>query len=253
MRKNTHCIMVIDDLANRCHDCDILLDQNLVANPESRYEKLVSKQCLKLLGVKYALLRDEFYAQRPLSKQRSSLHRIFVSFGGSDLHNLTSLSIEAILKLKTKIPNLVADIVVGTNNPQLDQIEKQCAEHDILQLHIQSQEVAVLINQADIALGAGGSTHWERCFLGLPALIAIVADNQKESSELLASLGCCTLLGEITDITAQKIIDNLVSIANKPSSLLEMSKKASALISPEEGTQKVVAAIEKFLRGVDNG
>jgi len=253
MRQKAQAIMVIDDLANRCHECDILLDQNLVLKPDSRYEKLVSKNCVKLLGVKYALLRDEFYFQRSLSKPRTSLRRIFVSFGGSDLDNLTSMSIEAILKLEAKIPSLVADIVVGKNNPQLDQIKKQCAEHNNLQLHIQSQEVAVLINQADLALGAGGSTHWERCFLGLPALVAIVADNQKQSSELLASFGCCALLGEIIDVTAQKITDSLVSIANKPNSLLEMSKKASALIAPEDGTQKVVLAVKEFLRGVGNG
>ena len=61
MRKFAEKIIVIDDLANRKHDCDFLIDQNLYEDNESRYEELVNKNTIKLLSPKYAIIKEEFY------------------------------------------------------------------------------------------------------------------------------------------------------------------------------------------------
>lgn len=247
MRGTTKQIMVIDDLANRDHDCDILLDQNAMPDAAKRYDNLVARDCLKLLGPEYAILRPEFYDYREELRERNSLRSLLVSYGGTDPENLTAIAIEAILN--AKVPSLTADIVVGGNHRELTQIKQLCAPHPQLRLHIQTKEMARLMSEADLALGAGGSTHWERCFLGLGALITTVAENQIASSQYLDKLGCCRLLGDASTLTAAQLISEIESYAAEPQRLEEMSKRAISLIGPEEGTLKLIAAVIKATTG----
>lgn len=247
MRSTTQKIMVIDDLANRQHDCDILLDQNALPDAAHRYDNLVPQHCAKLLGPEYAILRIEFYLHRETLRVRDALRSILVSYGGTDPLNLTAIAIEAILNVKNA--SLTADIVVGGNHSKLTQIKQLCSQHPQLTLHIQTKEMAQLMSNADLALGAGGSTHWERCFLGLGALISTVADNQKASSQYLDSLGCCRLLGDASSLTANQLTSEIERIAGDSQSLLEMSERAASLIHPEDGTNKVIKVINQITGG----
>lgn len=247
MRGTTKQIMVIDDLADRPHDCDILLDQNALPNAENRYDSLVPQHCLKMLGPEYALLRPEFYLNREEPRVRDALRSILVSYGGTDPENLTAIAIEAILD--ANIAALTADIVVGGNHRQLTMIKQLCAPHPQLTLHIQTKEMARLMNNADLALGAGGSTHWERCFLGLGALITTVAENQVPSSQYLHELGCCRLLGDAASLTAAQLTKEIERISANPQELLKMSEKAASLIGPEDGTIKVIETLIEVTTG----
>ncbi len=170
-------IMAIDDIADRHHDCDVLLDQNFYIDMQERYAGKVSAQCRQLLGPRYALLRDEFRESRNQVKQRSgSVKRILVFFGGMDADNYTGRAIEALAMLEAGAWQV--DVVIGMQHPCREQIEALCKLHGY-HCHVQTKRMAELMAHADLAIGAGGSAMWERCCLGLPALSVCVADNQR--------------------------------------------------------------------------
>ncbi|HEX5792517.1 MAG TPA: UDP-2,4-diacetamido-2,4,6-trideoxy-beta-L-altropyranose hydrolase, partial [Rheinheimera sp.] len=138
LRQRCKHIMVIDDLANRRHDCDLLLDQNLLPQAEQRYAERVPAHCETLLGPRYALLREEFYqAAAPRDP-----NRILIGFGGSDEQHLTALAIKALQQLKPGA--YTADIVIGANNPWRADIAQQLASLPNVQLHVQCNYMAPL-------------------------------------------------------------------------------------------------------------
>lgn len=237
MRQRCQNIMVIDDLANRPLDCDLLLDQNLLPNMDSRYRSLVPASCQQLLGPRYALLREEFYQQHG---PRKSNH-LLVSFGGSDEQNLTSLAIEAIASLKS-FP-ITADIVIGLNNPWQVSIKQQCAQLSNVKLHIQTDAMAVLMQKAQLMLGAGGATHWERCVTGLPALVVTVAENQLATTQYLDKLGACVWLGSPANISKKTMAEKIEYYMQQPELLLSISKAAKTIISHDAGTPFIVKQI----------
>lgn len=184
-------IMVIDDIANRPHDCDIILDQNLYDNAKERYTGLVPTKCRLLLGPEYALLRPEFREARERLGARlvrnGNVKRIMVFFGGSDPSNETAKAIRALQILNRN--DIEADIIVGIANPHRTEVEELCAQAPNLHFHCQVPNMADFMCTADLALGAGGSTTWERCALGLPTIAVIIADNQAEMTETAARQG----------------------------------------------------------------
>ncbi|WP_196599571.1 UDP-2,4-diacetamido-2,4,6-trideoxy-beta-L-altropyranose hydrolase [Pectinatus frisingensis] len=193
-------IMVIDDLANRKHDCDILLDQNFFLNKESRYNDLVPNNCELFLGPKYALLREEFYeAQKCLRKRTGKVCNILVFYGGSDLTNETSKAVRALISLD--LADVTADIIVGEGNLNKDAIRNLCSRYKFLRYHEQVNNMAEFMNQADLMLGAGGTTTWERHFLKLPAIVTVVADNQLQGTIDCAKAGIVTYIGEAKNVT----------------------------------------------------
>jgi UDP-2,4-diacetamido-2,4,6-trideoxy-beta-L-altropyranose hydrolase len=207
IRQKAQRIMVIDDIANRKHDCDVLLDQNLYDNPEHRYTSRVQPDCRLLLGPEYALLRPEFREARERLGSRlirnGEVKRIMVFFGGSDPSNETAKAVKALQMLGLK--DIEADIIVGIANPHRAEIEQLCALSPNLHFHCQVPNMADFMKQADLALGAGGSTTWERCCLGLPTIAIIIAENQAEMTETAARHGLQWNLGWYHTVTAQDI------------------------------------------------
>ena len=172
-------IMVIDDLANRHHECEMLLDQNWFDNKESRYRKLLPTGCTLLLGPEYALLRPEFSEARKKNKPRNGgVKRIFVYFGGSDPHNLTKMTLMVLCELE--LSHLEVDVVIGQNNLQESELKELCLKRPFTQLHTQVDNMATIMAKADLAIGAGGGTTWERICLNLESCVIIIAKNQDE-------------------------------------------------------------------------
>jgi len=187
-------VMAIDDLADRPHDCDLLLDQNYCHGMDSRYSGLVPSQCRLLLGPKYALLRAEFSRARAGLKQRDgTLQRILVFFGGSDPSNETAKALAGIRQFN--LPKVALDVVVGSSNPQREEVRRLCDTLPNAAYHCQVDNMAEMMANADLAIGGGGTTTWERCCLGLPALVAILADNQAELVKAVAEYGAIVNLG----------------------------------------------------------
>jgi UDP-2,4-diacetamido-2,4,6-trideoxy-beta-L-altropyranose hydrolase len=169
-------LMIIDDLADRYHDCEILLDQNFYSNYQYRYQQLVPKSCNLLLGPQYALLRPEFGEMHRCVKMRNGeISNILVFMGGSDSTNETKKVLLALEKINFAG---VVNVVVGYSNPYRDEIIEICNRHENYKFYCQVDNMAELMNKADLAIGAGGSTTWERCCLALPSLVISVAENQ---------------------------------------------------------------------------
>lgn len=197
-------IAVVDDLANRAHQCDILLDQNYYSNLQERYHGLVPATCRQLLGPSYVILRPEFYRLPKQLTQRNGERRILIFFGGSDPTNETMKALQAVQELQDReamqLSEWQVDVIVGQANPKRQQIALLCKQIDA-HFHCQIDYLAELMYQATFSLGAGGVTMWERCYVGLPSIVTIVAENQRQSVLDTARQGAIKLLGWHEDIS----------------------------------------------------
>jgi UDP-2,4-diacetamido-2,4,6-trideoxy-beta-L-altropyranose hydrolase len=189
LRRSARRIASIDDIANRQHDCDVLLDPNFYSDMASRYIGSVPPHCRMLLGPRFALLRPEFGQFHDHVRPRTgSVKRILVFFGGVDTRNYTGAAIQALAELG--IPDVQIDVVIGEMHPAREGIESECLRLGF-SLHVQSGRMAELMAAADLAIGAGGGAAWERCCVGLPTLAICVAENQRRQ---IADAACAGLL-----------------------------------------------------------
>ncbi len=220
-------LMVIDDIADRQHDCDVLLDQNYFAGMESRYISKVPPHCQLLLGPRYALLREEFRALREKVKFRAGdIKKILVFFGGVDADNYTILAIQALVELNCKQQ---VDVVIGAQHPNREQIKQACINHGFI-CHVQTRRIAELMAEAHLAIGAGGSACWERCCLGLPALIVAVAGNQVDIAKALDSVGACYYVGENNVVNSDSLKHSINELFVAKDQVLSISKQAFSLV-----------------------
>lgn len=220
LRNVTNKIMVIDDLADRLHDCDVLLDQNFYQDMDTRYVGKVPSHCHLLLGPSYALLRDAFRKQRQHVKPRTGdINNLLVFFGGVDAKNYTSLALEAIVASKLACD---VNVVVGLQHPNLQDIEKLCKAHHYV-CHVQTHQMAALMAKADLAIGAGGTAMWERCCMGLPSMCISTADNQEQQVSDLMDKGFIVALQKNQDVS-ELIKYALLMLHDDPSCLAAMSK-----------------------------
>lgn len=223
-------IMVIDDLADRPHECDVLLDQNLAPAGAARYDGLVPAHCARLCGPRYALLREEFAAARAtLPARDGTVRRLFVFLGGADQHNDTG----SVLAALAGMDNLETDVVIGAANPHHATLARQCAALPGVRLHRQVDNVAALMAQADLAIGAGGGAMWERCSVGLPAIVLALAENQRPGCAALAEAGGALYLGESGPDSGTRLAAALQVARASPWLLRQMGATGLALVDGE--------------------
>jgi len=224
-------LMVIDDLANRKHDCNILLDQNYKVNFEIKYKGLVPNDCKLLLGPNYVLLRDEFVVKANFVRPRSGqINRILVFFGGTDPTNETIKTLKALSKINK---NIKIDIIIGATNNNRYAIKTLCDKYNNFQLYSQVDNISEFMGNADLAIGAGGATTWERCFMGLPSLTIVIADNQKEVTDSVAILGATINLGDSAAVDETTIYNHVKKLLKNPKIVENISKKSMNLVNPE--------------------
>ncbi len=237
-------IMVIDDLANRNHTCDLLLDQNLYENIETRYEGLVPKHCQKLLGPKYALLRSEFReARRNLRQRDGNVQRILIFFGGSDPTNETSKTLDALHLLNR--PDIAVDVVIGASNIHATEVEILASDMPHTACHFHVENMAELMASADLSIGAGGTATWERCCVGLPGLVITIAENQRDIAENLSRNGGIINLGWYESIKESDISTALENLLATPDRIRQMSLKGMQLVDAD-GTTRAAEIIEEI-------
>ena len=195
-------LLVIDDLADRSHICDVLLDQNFFGEAtERRYQGLVPQQCRQLLGPHYALLGPEYALLHHLVPPRTELRRVLVFFGGVDPDNCTGEAIKALMA--PELAHLAVDVVLGLQCPHRQVVETLVAKRPHITLHGPQPSLAGLIARADLAIGAGGATTWERACLGLPSVVVPIAVNQLPFSEALSAAGLIYLLPDLADLVVK--------------------------------------------------
>ncbi|MEK9723231.1 MAG: UDP-2,4-diacetamido-2,4,6-trideoxy-beta-L-altropyranose hydrolase, partial [Rhodospirillaceae bacterium] len=187
-RKFADAILVLDDLADRPHDADILLDTALGRRAED-YAGLAPDACRYLLGPVYALLTPEFAALREATLARRSaggyLRRALVAFGLTDPDDLTSRALDGLVGR-----GLEVTAVLGGGAPHLDAVRAAAEALDPpAELAVNAVDMAARMAAADVAIGAFGTTSWERCALGLPTVGVVAADNQRVNAAALTVAG----------------------------------------------------------------
>ena len=188
VRPRAPAICAIDDLANRDHDCDVLLDQNYFGvQTETRYEDRLPAAALQLLGPRYALL-PERYRQRPRREHQDGVvRRVLVFFGGSDQTNETAKAIAALSY--EAAASLHVDVVLGSSHPDAGAIRRQALNRPHTEVFENLPSLADLMARADLFVGSAGSTTWERAYCGIPSIVVILAENQRAPARALADEG----------------------------------------------------------------
>jgi len=239
-------ILVIDDLADRKHDCDWLLDPTLGREPDD-YRPLVPGGATLLLGPDYALLRPAFAQVRPeaLARRRADpgLRRVLVSFGGTDPHDATGACLDALVRLR---PSFALDVVLGAAAPHLEAVRKRIGQMPNTALHVETAQMYELMSRADCALGGAGATSWERCCVGLPTIVSILADNQRSIAKALAEAGAIRLVGDWRTAAAGQMVESLASLTIDD--LAGLSTRA-AVICDGSGIFRTANALEPLRQG----
>ena len=240
-------IMVIDDLADQVHDCDLLLDQNVLDSSDYLYNDLVSISCTKMIGPKYALLRPEFTEARiGLRSRTGAISNVLVFFGASDPKNYTGLVLMALSTPELRM--LKVDVVVGSINQNRIAIAKMIASHPNANLHVQVANMAELMSNVDLFVGAGGATTWERLCLGLPGLVIPLSENQRHISLELEKNEYHVCLSDMRDLDVDMIKVALIKLLGSTEENKKISEKALMLLDGD-GCKRVTGMI---LKGIPN-
>lgn len=240
LRPHAKKIMVIDDLADRYHECDLLLDQNLVVNFETRYQHLLPEHGASLLGPQYALLQSEYPELHPRTPPRTGpVKRILVFFGGADQHNLAGRTVSAFLKLKRD--DIKLEVVMSSHSPHAAETQALAQSHANITLHDALPTLAPLMFQADLAIGASGTTSWERCCLGLPSLVITLSENQKPIAAELHQRGLVRWLGHYDAVTIDRLVEVLQSLIDFKE--LQSWSQACMAVTDGDGVKRVVSVL----------
>lgn len=228
LRAQARRILAIDDLADRPHDCDLLLDQNLQPEGHARYAGRLPAGCVTLFGPRHALLRPQFAARRATPRECRAVRRILVCFGGADAGGETLKALAAIGRLAGTQP--AVDVVIGQANPHRAEIERACQALPAAKLHCQVEDMPALMAAADLAIGAGGTASWERCCLGLPCLTIAIADNQRAPAAALAEAGGQLYLGTSAQVTVDTLASALANAIALPELRAHLSRRGMELV-----------------------
>lgn len=239
MRNACKRVLAIDDLANRPHDCDLLLDQNLREDGGSAYDTRLPRGCERLLGPRFALLDTAFAAARsaPVATQRDG---ILISFGGSDPYAQTLPVLRALWDLTRGTVSI--DVAAGTLNRDAEAIQAFAAGSPNVAFHRSPRNMAGLMARAAVYVGAGGSTNWERCCLGLPGAIVSVADNQVGVCAALEDAGCHVYLGDAVSTTPEAMATAAFALLRAPSWRARLADRSAALVDGH-GAERVATRI----------
>ena len=229
-----HKLIVIDDLSNRSHNCDLLIDQNLHTKVNGLYKGLIPSNCIKLIGPKFSMIRKEFRMMRKSVKPRTfPIKKILVSFGGSDIENQTPVALNSIKKMNGKIN---VDVVVGKANKCKKTLKIFCNKNKHFTYYEQIDNIADLMLSSDLSIGSSGSTTWERCSLGLPAIVSISSNDQRDTANSLSKKKCVINLGDVKKVKESSYINAITNL--KKNDLRNMSKNSMSLVDGN-GTQRI--------------
>lgn len=237
VRPGVEHLLAIDDLGDREHDCDLLLDQNLHAVPHARYEGKVAPACRLLLGPRYALMRREFaVARQALARGPVGTGRVLVFMGGVDAGNMTRTVIQGALALRR--PDLFLEVVIAAPNPNAVSIESEFGGLPNVAIHVAVQDMAQRLARADIAIGAGGGAMLERACLSLPSLTIAIAENQEPGARSLGLWGATLYLGRAADVDSTIISHALAVMLHSETLRLSMAERAAAVVDGK-GAERV--------------
>jgi UDP-2,4-diacetamido-2,4,6-trideoxy-beta-L-altropyranose hydrolase len=243
VRHHADRLFVIDDLANRRHACDALLDQNhLDDETPHRYRGLVPEQCHCVFGPGYALLQPLFWQlRRSLSPRDGFVRRLLVFFGAVDSRKQTVKVLQGLQA--SEFADVAIDVVVGHANSDAPEIERLVIARPGATLYRELPSLAGLMARADMMLGAGGTTTWERCCLGLPSIVAITAANQERFTTAVAAMGAQYSLGQAATLSASDWVTALREFRGSPERVRACAA-AARLMTDGLGVYRVVTTLQ---------
>lgn len=244
LRPHVGHLLAIDDLADRRHDVDLLLDQNRLDDDDSAYEQLVPAGARVLLGPRFALLRSEFVEARRREPRPigETVERVFVFLGGNDPDDVTSTVLRALVA--GRFAGQV-DVVVGPSNPNVEKVEALASQLPAATVHRGTNRIASLMAEADVAIGAAGTASWERLCLGLPSIVVQVADNQQVIAEGVGRAGGHLTLGPHTAVSEDDWRRAIALLHNQ--ALRHCMRDAGRALVDGLGAGRVARAMAAFL------
>lgn len=236
-------MMALDDLADRPHAVDMLLDQNL--GREARdYAGLVPATCVLLVGPRHALTGPRFAELRAASlarRARPSLGRILVSMGGVDPADATSAALACIEAARLG-PDASVLVVMGRHAPWLDKVRAAAAAMATkVEVAVDVRDMAERMAGMDLAIGGAGGTAWERCSLGLPSIVVVLAGNQRAGARALGAAGAAWTIDSLAELPTA--LPALLALAQDGAELARVSRRA-ADVADGLGAERVCDAWE---------
>lgn len=222
-------LFVLDDLADRVHCCDFLLDQACMPGMDKRYAGLIPSDCRLVLGSDYALLRPEFVTERQhLDLNEGDVRRVLIFFGGADNQKETVKILEALKTVDRS--DIAVDVVIGRFNPDREEIERLVDRMPNVTKHLYVREMAELIAKSDLAIGAGGMSVYERCCMGVPSFVVIQAENQHETGRRIQESKAGWHLGRAEELSKEVLAEHFNRILSSPEELKSCSRNAFNLV-----------------------
>jgi UDP-2,4-diacetamido-2,4,6-trideoxy-beta-L-altropyranose hydrolase len=239
--------LAIDDLADRALGVDVVLDSGL-SRRASDYDRLVPEAARLLLGPHYAPVRPEFAALREaaLARRGEPVRRILVSLGLTDVGAITARLVD---RLRPKLGSVAIDVVLGASAPSLAGLKRLARHDERICLHVASPDMAQLMAEADIGVGAAGSSAWERCVLGLPSVMAVLADNQRPAAQALAEREAALAVDAAAGAGFEDAFDRALARLMRDSELRLRLSQASSAICDGLGAPRVAEVFLKLIAG----
>lgn len=239
MRAFAPVIAAIEDLPDRKHDCDLLIDQGF-GRDQDTYAGRVPADCVLLLGPDIVPLRPEFtrLRQRSISRRRSStgIDRLLIAMGLTDVGGITS---RIVRTARRALPECEIDVVIGPSAQSRQELERLAAADPRLTVAVDVDDIAERMCAADLAIGAGGGTALERCVLGLPSIVVVLADNQLPAAKALDELGAARMVS-LDDAFDDTLLTCLQTV--NPDALTALSV-AAAKACDGDGANRIADAL----------
>lgn len=234
-------ILAIDDLADRSLPVDVVLNPNL-GIPLNAYASLVPAHATVLIGPTYAPVRRVFVERRARRRPRTGgIHQVLVALGGADVDDVTSRALTGLAGLP-----VACDVVVGAAYPHLDRLRYLIKGSPGATLHVNIDEMDFVMDRADLAIGAPGSTSWERCTLGMPSVLIVLAENQRPIERGLVDAGAAVSAGWHADVTADEIAAITSALIEDPDRVVAMGRSA-ADVTDGQGTDRVIEQVDRWM------
>jgi len=223
-------VLVIDDLANRLHLCDLLLDQNYSFETNNRYQRLLPEDSRQILGPRYALMDSNFqHAREKMSKNRIGIKTILIYLGGVDPDNITSMALLALSD--PKLEEIQVNVLIGANSPPHRQaVEVLVEARPYTKLYEPQDNMVELLVGADLVIGAGGVSALERLSLGVPTILVSVADNQIAVCKALAAAGCAYYVGHAPALLYKELLGQLLWCIENQYQITEKAKQGLTIV-----------------------
>lgn len=238
--------LVIDDLADRPLGADLVLDVGLKRTPAD-YAGWAGEGTRLLLGPAFALVRPAFVAARPESMARRAAAegpaRVLVSLGLTDVGGITG---RLVARMQPRLGQSKLDVVLGSGASSLESVERLAARDPRITVHLDVRDMAGLVAAADLVVGAGGSSSWERCVLGAPTLLVVLADNQAPGAVALERAGAVDLADARAPEFEAAFDRAFTGLLASPDRRRRLSRLSAALCDGQ-GATRVADALQTLL------